>query len=112
MNKKRTIIIAMVIILAIIIGLGIGGIIPMQIGKIAATNYLKQNFQKMQLEYVDMEWNKYFDGYSIRFKDNENNIYAFIMNNKYFPITLGQGLFGFEENYREKYENANDVFIE
>jgi len=25
------------------------------------------------------------------------------MNNKYFPINIGQGLFGFEEEYRAKY---------
>jgi len=112
MNKKRTIIVVIVIILIIIIGLWISGIIPMQIGKMAATNYLKKIFPKMQLEFVDMEWNKYFDGYLIRFKDNEENMCGFIMNNKYFPITLGQGLFGIEEYYREKYENANDVFIE
>lgn len=68
----------------------------------------------MQLEYVDIEWSSSFGGYSIRFKDENNEIYGFIMNNKYFPITLGQGSLEFEEEYREKYEkqenkNINEV---
>ena len=58
----------------------------------------------MQLEYVDIEWSSSFGGYSIKFKDANNKTYSFIMNNKYFPISLGQGLFAFEEEYRQKYE--------
>lgn len=108
MNKKRTIIITIIIILVVILGLWISGIIPKQIARISATNYLKKNFPKMKLEYVDIEWSSSFGGYSIRFKDENNEIYGFIMNNKYFPITLGQGLFGFEENYREKYSEENN----
>lgn len=59
----------------------------------------------------DIEWSSNFGGYSIKFKDENNETYSFIMNNKYFPITLGQGLFGFEENYREKYENQETESI-
>ena len=54
----------------------------------------------MQLEYVDIEWSSSFGGYSIKFKDANNKTYSFIMNNKYFPISLGQGLFAFEEEYK------------
>jgi len=109
MNKKRTIIIVIIIIvLIIILGLWISGIIPKQIARISAAHYLKKNFPKMQLEYVDIEWSSSFGGYSIRFKDKNNEIHGFIMNNKYFPVNLGQGLFGFEENYREKYSEEND----
>lgn len=107
MNRKRIIIITIVLILVVILGLWVSGIIPKQIARIFATNYLKTNFSKMQLEYVDIEWSSSFGGYSIRFKDENNEIYSFIMNNKYFPVTLGQGLFGFEEEYREKYEKLN-----
>lgn len=104
MNRKRIIILTIVLILAVILGLWVSGIIPKQIARISATNYLKKNFPKMQLEYVDIEWSSSFGGYSIKFKDENNETYSFIMNNKYFPITLGQGLFGFEEKYKEKYE--------
>lgn len=106
MNKKRIIII-IVLILAVILGLLISGIIPKQIARISATNYLKKNFPKMQLEYVDIEWSSSFGGYSIKFKDENNEIHSYIMSNKYFPVSLGQGLFGFEEEYRNKYNNPD-----
>lgn len=114
MNKRKIIIVTIIFILITILGLWISGIIPKQIARISATNYLKKNFPKIQLEYVDIEWSSSFGGYSIRFRDENNEIYGFIMNNKYFPISLGQGLFGFEEKYREKYEkqeteNINEV---
>lgn len=114
MNKKRIIIVSIILILITILGLWISGIIPKQIARIFATNYLKKNFPKIQLEYVDIEWSSSFGGYSIKFKDENDEVYGFIMNNKYFPITLGQGLSGFEEKYREKYEkqeteNINEV---
>lgn len=102
MNKKRKIIITIIIILVVILGLWISGIIPKQIARISATNYLKKNFPKKKLEYVDIEWSSSFGGYSIRFKDENNEMYGLIMNNKYFPTTLGQGLFGFEENNNMK----------
>ena len=103
MKGKRIIITTIVVILIIILALWISGIIPKQIARVSATNYLKKNFPEMQLEYVDIEWSSSFGGYSIRCKDQNNEIYGFLMNNKYFPINIGQGLFGFEEEYREKY---------
>ena len=107
MNKKRIMIVAIILILVAIFGLWISGIIPKQIARISATNYLKKNFPKMQLEYIDIEWSSSFGGYSIRFKDENNEIYGFIMNNKYFPISVGQGINGFQETYIEKYEQNN-----
>lgn len=109
MNKKRAFIVTIIIILAIILVLWTSGIIPKQIARISATNYLKKNFPKIQLEYVDIEWSSTFGGYSIRFKDENNKIYGFIMNNKYFPISLGQGLYGFQDNYRVEYEGISDI---
>lgn len=105
MNKKTIIMIAIILGLVVIMGLWISGIIPKQIARISATNYLKKNFPKMKLEYVNIEWSSSFGGYSIIFKDENDEIYGFIMNNKYFPISLGQGVFGFEEKYNEKYSN-------
>ena len=108
MNKKRMIIITIILILAGILGLWISGIIPKQIARISATNYLKKNFPKIQLEYVNIEWSSTFGGYIITFKDENGETYCFIMNNRYFPVSLGQGLFGFEENYKEKYDDKNN----
>jgi len=91
MKNRNIIIIFIVLILVVIVGLWISGIIPKQIAQISASNYLEKNFPKMQLEYVDIEWSSSFGGYSIKFKDTNNKTYSFIMNNKYFPISLGQG---------------------
>ena len=87
-------------------GLWASGIIPKQMAKTCATNYLKKNFPKAQLEYVDIEWSPSHGGYLIRFKDENNKIHSFIINNKYFPIKLGQGVFAFREEYTEKYDKV------
>lgn len=111
MNKKRISIIVIMLSLSIILGLWAIGIIPKQIARISATNYLKKNFGKIQLEFVDIEWSSRFGGYLIKFKDKNNEIYGFIMNNKFFPIKLGQGLFEFQEKYKEKYEKKETQSI-
>lgn len=108
MNKKRIIMIVIILFLAVVLGLWISGIIPKQIARISATNYLKKNFPKMQLEYANIEWSSSFGGYAITFKDENGETYGFIMNNRYFPISLGQGLFGFEEKYNEKYNDESN----
>jgi len=113
MNKKRIIIGIVVIVLVVILVLWISGVIPKQIAKISANNYLKKNFPQKQFEYVDIEWSSSFGGYSIRFKDEKGEIVGFIMNNKYFPISPGQGMFGLEESYRVEYEailSIDDVY--
>ena len=61
---------------------------------------------KAQLEYVDIQWSSSYGGYLIRFKDENNRIHSFIINNKYFPIKLGQGVFAFREEYTEKYDKV------
>lgn len=107
-NKKRNIIVVAIIIFIVILILWIAGIIPKQIARISATYQLKKNFPKMQLEYVDIEWEASFGAYCIKFKDENNKIYGFTMSNKYFPINLGQGIFAFEEEYRLKYGNQEE----
>ena len=106
MNKKRIIIVTIILALVVIGGLWASGIIPKQMAKTCATNYLKKNFPKAQLEYVDIEWSPSHGGYLIRFKDENNKIHSFIINNKYFPIKLGQGVFAFREEYTEKYDKV------
>lgn len=113
MNKKRIIITTIVIILITILGLWISGIIPKQIARISATNYLKKNFPEKKYEYMDIEWSSSFGGYFIKFKDENSKTVGFLMNSKYFPITPGQGTFGLEDSYRVEYkgiENINDFY--
>ena len=109
MKKKRIMIVTIIIILVVILGLWGSGIIPKQIARISATNYLKKNFPKKQYEYVDIEWSSSFGGYSIKFKEENGEIVGFLMNNKYFPITPGQGIFAIEESYRIEYEGIADI---
>lgn len=101
MNKK-SFVVAIIIIFVFILGLWISGIIPKKIASICATNYLKKNFSEKQYEYVDIEWASSFGGYLIKFKDEKDNIVSFIMSNKYFPISPGQGTFALEESYRKE----------
>ena len=63
MNKKRVIMVGIGLSLIIILALWVSGAIPKQIARVFATNYLKKNFPKIQLEYVDIEWSSSFGGY-------------------------------------------------
>lgn len=109
MKEKKIIISTIIIILVIILGLWISGIIPMQIAKISAINYLKKNFPEKQYQYVDIGWSSSFGGYSIKFKDENDKIIGFLMNGKYFPIMPGQGIFGLEDSYRVEYKAIEDI---
>lgn len=109
--KNKMFKIAIIIILIIIVGLWIGGIIPKQIAKINGNNYMQKHFPKMQLKYIDVEWSKFHRDYIITFKDKDNKTYGCTIGPKYFPITLGQGLFEIEETYRENYENDNKLTL-
>lgn len=60
--------------LTVILALWISGIIPKQIAKISATNYLKKNFPEKQYEFVNIEWSSSFGGYSILVINKNNYI--------------------------------------
>ena len=104
-NKTRNIIVISLIFLIICV-LWFSGIIPKQIAKIYGTYYLKKNFPKIQLEYENIEWASSFGDYIITYKDEENNKYSFIIGPKYFPVSFGQGMHGFIENYDNKYNET------
>ena len=65
---------------------------------------MKNVFPEMQLEFVNIEWNKYFGDYTITFKDKEDKSYGCVIGPKYFPINIGQGLNAIQETYLEKYK--------
>lgn len=108
-SKRKNVIIAVIFIVLVVLILWVIGIIPKQIAKISSTIYLKNNFPKMQLKYESIEWNPYFGDYIIVFRDEDNKTHGFCIGPKYFPINLGQGIFAFTENYREKYEETKDI---
>lgn len=102
MKNKKIIVMIFILILFVII-LWFSGIIPKQIGKMYAIKYMNDNFTKMELEFTNIEWNKQFDSYIIQFKDKNKELYGVVIEPKYFPINLGQGLFAIEEEYRDNY---------
>lgn len=104
MKKKKIVIIA-IIILILATGLWFGGLIPRQIGKFLGKKYMSEKFPEMQLEYVKIEWNKYYGDYIITFKDKDNQSYGCVIGPKYFPVSIGQGIYAIEEIYKEKYQS-------
>jgi len=97
---KKIVVIIVILIILLIVGLWIGGIIPKTIARIVATNYLKNKFPMNKFEYSEIEWSSAFDGYSIRFKDEKGQYFGLIMNGKYFPFIVGQGINAIEEYNR------------
>ncbi len=103
MKKKKIIIISIIVVILLIIVLWVAGVIPKQIAKVYGTIYMKVNFPGMQLKYVSLEWSKYHENYIITFKDRNNQTYGCVIGPKYFPVSIGQGIFAIEETYREYY---------
>ena len=102
MKKKKWII--PVVIIVIVAALWFGGIIPKQIAKISGTNYVKEHFSEMQLECVNVEYADVYGDYLITFKGTNENTYSCVIGPKYFPVSMGQGLFAIESDYGENYE--------
>lgn len=112
MKNKKIIIIAILLIIGVVLGLWISGIIPKQIARVYATNYLEKTFPKIELDYVDIGWNANLDGYLIRFKDKNEESYEFIISNRYLPIIISQGLFEFQEKYENISNNHEEAIVE
>lgn len=99
--KKKVIIIS---ILTIIFILWISGVIPKKIAEVYGTYYLNKNFSKLEFEFIYIEWLPTHEDYLIKFKDQNDEIYSFIIGPKYLPIRFGQGMYGFKEEYKERFE--------
>jgi len=84
--KLKKIIAAMVIVL--VIGLWVGGIIPQQIGKIVAINYVEKNHGEAGLTFVRMEYSRAHGDYFAVFKDTNGQIYNFLTHSKLLPTTM------------------------
>lgn len=97
MKKIKITIISLVILILIIASLWICGIIPKQIGKNYAIKYTNENFPDMQLELINIEWNKYYGNYTVTFKDKDNMTYGCVIGPKYLPVNITQGLDAIEQ---------------
>lgn len=101
-NKKWFIPVA---ILGVIAVLWFTGIIPKQIAKISGTSYVNDHFPEMQLQCVGVEYAEAYGDYLITFKGADENTYSCVIGPKYFPVSLGQGLFAIESDYAESSKN-------
>jgi len=102
MKKKNWLI--PVAIIGIIIVLWFTGIIPKQIAKISGTSYVNKHFPEMQLECVGVEYADVYGDYLITFKGTNENTSRCVIDSKYFPVYIGQGLFAMESDYAEYYK--------
>ena len=102
MKRKKWLI--PIVIIGIIVVLWFTGIIPKQIAKIVGTRYVNNHFPEMQLECVGVEYADVYRDYLITFKGTNENIYSCVIGPKYFPVSMGQGLFAIESDYAENYK--------
>ncbi|AKL95046.1 hypothetical protein CACET_c15970 [Clostridium aceticum] len=72
----------------LILGLWVGGIIPQQIGKMAAINYVEKNHGNMGLTFMRMEFSSVHGDYFAVFQDSDEIVYSFLITSKYLPITV------------------------
>lgn len=86
--KSKNILMVISMIFLLIIILWIIGVIPKNIGKNVAINYVKSNYPEMNLKYNNIEFSKEYGNYIVSFSDKKNNIYNFKLNYKYFPVSV------------------------
>lgn len=101
MKKKYWIPLA---VLGIVAVLWVGGVIPRQIAKISGTNYVKEHFPEMQLVCTDVTWSKFHGDYLITFEGTGACTYGCVIGPKYFPVSMGQGLFAIESDDQTQYK--------
>lgn len=92
--KKKVIIVLSVTVCVLL--LWFSGLIPKQIAKISAKSYVKNTFPEKQLEFSHIEWNKFYGDYIITFKDSDGKNYSSVIGPKFLPISMGQGIEGWE----------------
>lgn len=85
-TDTRKMIIIYIIIL--ILMLWISGIVPKQIGKIIAINYVKKNYPDKKLAFLDIDYSPIHESYFVSFKSLDGRVYNFELYSKYLPVTV------------------------
>ena len=75
-----------VIVFLVVSGLLISGIIPQQIGKMAAINYAQKNYGDRGLVFMRMDYSSAHGDYFAVFKDTNGEVYTDA--SKLLPITV------------------------
>ena len=84
-DTKKLVIIYIIILILI---LWISGIIPKQIGKIAAINYVKKNYPDKDLMFLNIDYSPIHESYFASFKALDGRVYNFELYTKYLPVTV------------------------
>lgn len=98
MKSKRNIIIVIFAVLILIAILWISGIIPRQIGKISAINYVQNNYPDRNLKFLRIDFSSAHGDYFAMFEDENEKIYGFQLLGKYLPINVWSDPFKSEIN--------------
>lgn len=77
-----------IVVALLIIGLWISGVIPKQIGRIAATNYVQSNHRNLGLVFIRMDYSSAHGAYIAVFNGTNGSEYNFLMNSKLFPTNV------------------------
>ena len=93
-----------IVIIGVIATLWLTGIVPKQIAKAFGSHYVDNHFPEMQLECISVDYADVFGDYLITFKGTNENTYSCVIGPKYFPVSIGQGLFAIEDYYAENYK--------
>lgn len=88
MKNKRNIIIVIISVVILIAILWISGIIPRQIGKNSAINYVQKNYPDKNLNYLRMDFSSAHGDYFAMFEDENGKTYGFQLLGKYLPINI------------------------
>lgn len=88
------------VVLGMLAVLWVGGVIPRQMAKAAGTNYVQEHFPEMQLVCTDVTWSRFHGDYLITFESAGGDTYGCVIGPKYFPVSMGQGLFAIESDYK------------
>jgi|LSQX01.1.fsa_nt_gb hypothetical protein len=88
MKSKRNIIIVVFAVLILIAIIWISGIIPRQIGKISAINYVQKNYPDRNLKFLRMDFSSAHGDYFAMFEDENEKTYGFQLLGKYLPINV------------------------
>ncbi len=83
MKNKRLILVS--IIIAAVLSLWVGGIIPQLIGRISASIYAANQYPDKGLKYVRTEFSSAHGDYFAIFADRDGKPVNFLMTPRYFP---------------------------
>ena len=85
---KKKMILGIICAAAAIAVLWAAGIIPKWIGRYTATEYVRENYQEMGLQFENIEFSSAYGDYIASFADEDNKIYNFRLFSGQLPFSV------------------------